>query len=412
MEALNDTIRKQIENIINEDIHLEKRKVDRSYSAFWKGLKNCGTELWLDTGDIDEAFKIWSSEMTGLTTNNTLLNNEIQKGIYDSFIEKANQLLKGLNIDERIREIAFILNARHGLVISKIFGCKVSVELHTNLAHDLDGIVHFGHRFYAICPEHFIVKVPYTPTGLLGARMLSEAGIPVNFTLGFSARQNLLATLVAKPSYVNVFLGRIGAYIKSNGLGDGLFAGEKTTLESQKIVKKYGRNHTKQIAASIRGANQLELMAGTDVFTIPTSVANDAVTSLSGKFVPGINNNYKVILAENTNKGSVKVEKLWDIADNELKLALNLNADLPGSGQELVERAMQYGCQDMFPALSIDESKTISGDGKIPVHSKWASRIANGNIAIDTLLNLAGLASFTADQSELDKRIAGIIAPK
>ncbi len=409
MAEINNSIRKQIENIVKEDIDPEIKKIAPSSSKFWNSLKSTGTELWLDTGDIDEASEIWSAEMSGLTTNNTLLNKEIQKGIYDLYIEKAARMLENFDFSERIREIAFILNARHGLIITQIFECKVSVELHTNLAHDLDGIVEFGHRFYNICPDHFIVKVPYTPTGLLGARKLSEAGIPVNFTLGFSARQNLLAVLIAKPAYVNVFLGRIGAYFNSNGLGDGLLAGEKTTIESQKVVKKYGEGYTRQIAASIRSADQLELLAGVDVHTIPTAVANNAVKSLSGRFTSKTNSEYHVNLAQDVPKVSVKAEKLWDISDNELKLAVDLNNNLPSSGNELVERASKYGCIDMFPALSQDEGASITSDGKIPVHAKWADRIAEGNIAIDTLLNLAGLASFTADQTELDKRIEGII---
>ncbi|MBN2213561.1 MAG: transaldolase family protein [Bacteroidales bacterium] len=409
MSALNNTFHRQIVKIVNEDINPDIKRITPSSSAFWKRLRDCGTELWLDTGDIDEASGIWSAEMSGLTTNNTLLNKEIQKGIYDSFIEKASKLLKDLDLNERILEIAFILNARHGVIISKIFGCKVSVELHTDFAHDLKGIVDYGHRFHSVNPGHFIIKVPYTPTGLLGARKLAEAGIPVNFTLGFSARQNLLATLIAKPAYVNVFLGRIGAYFKSNGLGDGMFAGEKTTLESQKIVKKYGGNHTRQIAASIRSSDQLDLLAGVDVHTIPTAVAGDAVRSLSGKFTPKTAGGYQVTLSDNIDKESVKAEKLWDISDNELKLALSLNNNLPGSGNELAERAMEHRCIDMFPELTDDEKMTISQDGKIPVHSKWADKIAKGSIAIDTLLNLAGLASFTDDQSALDKRIEGII---
>jgi transaldolase len=63
----------------------------------------------------------------------------------------------------------------------------------------------------------------------------------------------------------------------------------------------------------------------------------------------------------------------------------------------------------MFPKLSEEDIKFIASDGKIPVHSRWEKRITGESIAPDTLLTLAGLASFTADQSMLDKRIKDII---
>ncbi len=409
MNTLDATLQKDIEKIVIRDIELEHRKASVSPSPFWQGLKNCGTELWLDTGDIDDALSNWSAEMSGLTTNNTLLNKEIQKGIYDSFIEQSGKPLKDLDIKDQIREIAFILNARHGLVISRIFGCKVSVELHTDLAHDLDGIVDYGRRFYSINPGHFIIKVPYTPTGLLGARKLHEAGIPVNFTLGFSARQNLLATLVARPNYVNVFLGRIGAYMKNNNLSDGKYFGEKTTLETQKIVKKYAIYNTRLIAASIRSADQLDLLAGNDVITIPVKIAGEAVKTLMGNFTPKTVESFLVTYAASADPQSLHTEKLWEISDDELKFALELDKDPPSDATELVERASASGCGDMFPTLTADELSTISDDGKIPVHGRWARSISQGKTAIDTLLNLAGLASFTSDQKELDTRIEGII---
>ena len=53
---------------------------------------------------------------------------------------------------------------------------------------------------------------------------------------------------------------------------------------------------------------------------------------------------------------------------------------------------------------------SISGDGKIPLHSRWADKIKNKKLAPDTLLNLAGLYSFTADQGDLDKRIEDMIS--
>jgi len=69
----------------------------------------------------------------------------------------------------------------------------------------------------------------------------------------------------------------------------------------------------------------------------------------------------------------------------------------------------EYGCADMFPHLDEHDYEQISKDGKIPKDEHWADRIAKGELAIDTLLNLAGLASFTSDQEQLDKRIARII---
>jgi transaldolase len=59
--------------------------------------------------------------------------------------------------------------------------------------------------------------------------------------------------------------------------------------------------------------------------------------------------------------------------------------------------------------LSGKDKQTIAEDGKIPKHARWEERIAKGQLAVDTLLNLAGLASFTMDQAALDKRILGLI---
>ena len=66
--------------------NLNEKKKKKKKDPFWASLRETGTELWLDTGDIEEAEANWTSEMSALTTNNTLLNNEIQKGIYDVFI--------------------------------------------------------------------------------------------------------------------------------------------------------------------------------------------------------------------------------------------------------------------------------------------------------------------------------------
>jgi transaldolase len=406
------TLPDYIQEIIFKNIDLNRHHEFPS-DLFWGNLKNTGTELWLDTGDIGEAEKIWTREMTALTTNNTLLNNEIQKGIYDDLIQEANRILTSFDLPKRVLGIAFILNARHGLRLVERFGGKVSVELHTDLAHDLEGIVAYGQRFHEISPDHFIVKVPYTSTGLLGARKLRQLGISVNFTLEFSARQNAVVAAVVKPDYLNVFLGRLNAFVADNNLGDGRFAGEKATWASQQIVKSLTRHNdvpTKLIAASMRGADQLESLAGIDVFTIPVKVAAEGRRQLSGEFSPKTNEQYEVTLNDSVSPNALRIENLWEVTGQEKTLALTLDVETPGTGKALETMAHQLGCGDMFPQLSREDMARIAIDGKIPVYKKWARRIEKGEIAIDTLMNLAGLASFTSDQRALDERILKLIS--
>ena len=103
-------------------------------NPLWKRMRELGTELWLDTGDIEAARALWTQEFAALTTNNTLLNKEVQKGTYDELIGQAAKLLDKfgeLTDEQRKLEVAFILNARHGLRLVEEFDAFVSVEEHT-----------------------------------------------------------------------------------------------------------------------------------------------------------------------------------------------------------------------------------------------------------------------------------------
>ena len=404
MADLNTKISDYIWKNLNEK-HLNGRK-----DPFWESLRETGTELWLDTGDMDEAEANWSAEMSALTTNNTLLNNEIQKGIYDIFISEAKHIVQDLPLEDRVKEIAFMLNSRHGLRLATRFGGNVSVELHTDTAHDIKAIEYYGKRYHEISPDQFIIKVPYTAEGLIGARRLKDAGVRINLTLGFSARQNVLVTRLSRPDYLNVFLGRIGAFMMDNKLGDGSGAGEKAVISTQNWVTGLSAKNpwqSKLIAASLRNYNQLELLAGTDVFTMPPKVASAGRKSLKGKFSSKTHENYEVSMyssAENAH-----IEKFWEVDDKVLNLAERLSAKVPLTGTELINIVHNEGCEDMFPSLSREEKKLIENDGKIPLFSRWAQKIKEGKIAPDTLLNLAGLSSFAADQAKLDQRILSII---
>jgi transaldolase len=405
MADLNTRISDFLWKNLNEKLLTPRR------DPFWESLRGTGTELWLDTGDMDEAEANWTMEMSALTTNNTLLNNEIQKGIYDVFIAEAKSIVRDLPLEDKIKEIAFILNARHGLRLARRFGGLVSVELHTDTAHDIKAIEYWGKRFHEICPDQFIVKVPYTAEGLIGARKLREQGIKINFTLEFSARENVLVTRIAMPDYLNVFLGRVGAFMIDNKLGDGSGAGEMAVIASQNWVTALSAKNpwpTRLIAASLRDYNQLEMLAGTDVYTMPPKVAATGRKKLPGKFTSRVHENYDVSIYKSAK--DARVEKFWMVSDNVLNLAERLTSKVPSTGEELVQIAHEEGCGDMFPVLTREEKGFIASDGKIPRYSRWEKKISEDKIAPDTLLTLAGLASFTSDQEMLDRRIESIIS--
>ncbi len=86
-----------------------------------------------------------------------------------------------------------------------------------------------------------------------------------------------------------------------NKLGDGSGAGEMAVIASQNWVTGMSAENpwqTKQIAASLRNHNQLELLAGIDVFTMPPKVAAAGRKELSGKFSSRTHENYDVSMFE------------------------------------------------------------------------------------------------------------------
>jgi transaldolase len=164
---------------------------------------------------------------------------------------------------------------------------------------------------------------------------------------------------------------------------------------------------TKQIAASLRSYEQLDLLAGIDVFTMPPKVAVAGLEKLSGKFKSRTHENYPVSIFDPSN--SPLIEKFWKVDSKILKFSERLASKVPATGQELIHIAHEEGCEEMFPFLTKEEKAVLSADGKIPVHSKWEKKMSEGKIAPDTLLSIAGLASFTSDQEKLDERIRSII---
>jgi transaldolase len=311
-------------------------------------------------------------------------------------------------------EIAFILNAHHALRLVDKFDAFVSVELHTDLSNDVERTVAYGKRYFAICPERFYVKVPLTPAGYLSARKLAQAGIPLNFTLGFSARHNYVAALLTKPDYVNVFLGRLNSVVADNKLGDGRNVGEKATLATQRELlnlRKAARTRTKLIAASIRSGAQIGDLAGVDVFTMPTKAAAEYHANPRTQVTSQVAKDPVVPLASGVALAQFGGETLWNVpppfqAAVEDLLRKNLDALTPDDLQSHFEKA---GLGGFLPRWSATDIRTATKDGKIPVYATWKDRLGSGKVGLDALMNLSALYSFATDQKALDDRIRSLL---
>jgi transaldolase len=393
------TVGREIEDFVRGGFtpHFGQLRERFTAEPVWQRLREAGTQLWLDTGSMADAQKLWTREFSALTTNNTLLNREVQTGRYDSLVLDVAKLLARLGaITEQER--------------------FVSVEEHTDLANDVARAVEYARRYHAICPKRFIVKIPFTPAGLLVTRRLSAEGISVNHTLGFSARQNYVIARIGKPSYVNVFLGRLNSFVASNELGDGSLVGEKATLASQAAVKKLREMNlapTRQIGASFRKGAQVGDLAGIDVMTMPPKVAGEFLASpIGAEQIPDKTAAvYEPGVRSDVDREAVRLDTLWDIGE-ELVVCVdalekeNLDGFTP---DDLIDFFAKHNCGDVLVRWSESEIERSTAEGKIPQLDNWRDALAAKSIGLDSLMNLGGFNSFAADQKAMDDRVRAVL---
>ncbi len=377
-------------------------------------LTSLGSELWIDTGDLEKAQSIWKSELAALTTNNTLANQVVQSGVMDETIRDTVKKLKivgaKLNDEEMVTEIGFVINCKIALRLVQAFKVKVSVELHPAMSRDIEKTLAYARRYYKVCPEKFIIKIPLTPEGFLAVRTLRKEGMPINFTLGFSARQNYLAARLSNPTYVNVFLGRLNQVVSDNGLGSGDMVGEKVTLATQGALWDHRTEDpdvtTRLIGASIRNGAQVAALAGLDVLTIPPAAMEDFLQTggsmelkshVSDDIKPGI---------DAGNPAASRFDALWDIPDS-FKSFVDALLGQEGLDQMTGDGLRAFCAEnksDLFHPFSEAEFNTITEHGKIPRLKEWPD-----TIALDDLMTQSALQSFAKDQKALDERIRSFI---
>ena len=377
-------------------------------------LRELGTELWLDTGNLEEARSLWTPEFTALTTNNTLANQVVQTGIMDEVAQNTIRELRAANpsISENdlVVELGFVINCHIALRLVKAFGAMVSVELHPAVSENIDRTVYFAERYFAVCPERFYIKIPLTPEGYCSVARVRAKGIPVNYTLGFGARQNYVAAIVSNPTFCNVFLGRLNAVVADNRLGDGKFVGEKAAHATQMAIRELrssGLTQTKMIAASMRAPSQVADLAGADVFTIPPKVAREFIASSPDP--AGLTSltwrSFDVQLAPGVDPKITNV--LWNVDENIRALASDLKSrgPLTLTGDDLRAADKDHRC-GLFYRFSQTEIEDIKEQGKIPNLERWKSV---PQVALDTLMTESALQSFAVDQEALDTHLRSIV---
>ena len=413
VESWAERVKKLVSSAGDEEARIETVPT----KPLWRRVRKTGSELWLDTGDMEESSDLYCQEFSAFTTNNTLLQKEVKKGTYDELIARVAEALAGhLSEQHFILDTAFVLNAPHALRLAQRFNAMVSVELHTDLAHDADASVAYARRYHEIAPDNFYIKVPFTPSGLVAVRRLSNEGIPVNCTLGFSARQNYLIARVGRPEFVNVFLGRLNSFVADNDLGTGRMVGERAAIASHRTVSQLRAQEetpSRQIAASMREGNQVLALAGISVLTMPTSVVrefeeqdppDESIVSRTGE-LPEVNSGMEVDGCQ------FGLQRLWDVPDN-FKSAVDRlqKANIPAlTGDQIREYFADVDFPDVMPDWSETDVEAARQQGKIPDYDYWKERLKRRKVGLDALMNLCGLHYFADAQQAMDERVRSLL---
>ena len=218
-------------------------------------------KIFLDTADVDLIEKYYGTGLIdGVTTNPTL----IKKSGYDP--EEVYRKIALIGVDD------------------------ISMEIVTDDSYEF---LKEGRRLKEKFGEITTIKVPCTPEGLKGCKLLSKEGIRVNVTLIFSAAQAVLASK-AGAAYVSPFVGRV-----DDNSFDGLSLIEEIADIYEKQSRLYNFVDTEILSASIRnvGSVSKSFEYGAGIVTMPPSVFEKM---------------YNHIL---TDKGLDLFQKDWDAAN-------------------------------------------------------------------------------------------------
>ena len=193
-------------------------------------------KIFLDTADVDLIEQYYGTGLIdGVTTNPTLIKKS------------------GKDPEDVYRELA-------------LMGVDdISMEIVTDDSYEF---LKEGRRLKEKFGEITTIKVPCTPEGLKGCKLLSKEDIRVNVTLIFSAAQAVLASK-AGAAYVSPFVGRV-----DDNSFDGLRLIEEIANIYETQSRLYNFVDTEILSASIRDVSSVSksFEYGAGIVTMPPSV--------------------------------------------------------------------------------------------------------------------------------------------
>ena len=401
-----------------------------------KALKEAGTQhIYTDTADraeLDDLLTVEETETSlkvieeidGNTTNQVLVARVLDRYLGEGedadivdWVKVMQSAAPDLSLSEAIALIYTVINGQLGRNLKTYYGTgkdwEISLELHTNLAPNIEDSKRIGRHLVRMLPGSF-VKVactPHHPHAFLIARDLEREGIPVNFTTTFSARQVAAAAILSNVTRTNIFMGRLNQGLESELLG------EQVDLVAQRTLNQLRDElnvKTQLIVASIRSWKTMVYAAGCDVFTVPYPALKDFLnqTEVSADEIRNrVNDDYSGNLGTSQNVldkiGKTRLESLYTVEPEFIEFLKEVRNgsdfdDLDGEG--LYQKFAGAGYDDMFYSPTEDDWHELKKNKLPDLDSPLTAKLA-----LDTLYSLLAFADFTKFQDEMDERIANRI---
>ncbi len=401
-----------------------------------KALKEAGTQhIYTDTADraeLDDLLTVEETETSlkvieeidGNTTNQVLVARVLDRYLGEGedadivdWVKVMQSAAPDLSLSEAIALIYTVINGQLGRNLKTYYGTgkdwEISLELHTNLAPNIEDSKRIGRHLVRMLPGSF-VKVactPHHPHAFLIARDLEREGIPVNFTTTFSARQVAAAAILSNVTRTNIFMGRLNQGLESELLG------EQVDLVAQRTLNQLRDElnvKTQLIVASIRSWKTMVYAAGCDVFTVPYPALKDFLnqTEVSADEIRNrVNDDYSGNLGTSQNVldkiGKTRLESLYTVEPEFIEFLKEVRNgsdfdDLDGEG--LYQKFAGAGYSDMFYSPTEDDWQELKKNKLPDLDSPLTAKLA-----LDTLYSLLAFADFTKFQDEMDERIANRI---